>query len=988
MNNQFEFLKTLKQQEIEKYSNIQNINGQINFFVLSATTDDVVFGNVENALEMFDIMKKTQQQKEYELICLENTTDIINVINETIVNSHDTLKLLLDDFNKKLIKNNSNQLIVNFEIQLKHIHEIILKIKEQQNEHIETIFDEPIFNISGTDVFLRQSFLEYLLTSKKLTENHFELLEKMIELLHKDLNNLSLNNQKLLTEEMLLFNQKYDLILNELLNSLIIEKNIEKQNNILQINFQGARQLEQELTDWLSLRNRQVAVGLRQLFFKHIQEIKGYIDSNWILKDPRPRMPNTSFVTTHLINSGNQAINTQINRADTLKTILHNNIIGEINKLSPIGPRLPHDLGPHPGLNNSTYLTSQQFKTRTISLTTTNFTFRDRYLAYTYNANMTAPGAVWPKLGADEHDLSKKYHVWPWQSLGNSWEQDNEETLFEKIQRTDSNLSELNRRWNSWFRIGNMNPFWSVVPWINFSTLMGGAVQRNYEKPVYAFSFDEDKRAERRQKHPKFYSWWDNMAGYINFAANSVSWRELIRAINNFHKGNFNRNERDWGTGEDWGDATKAGIIKGLTVPFGRRQPTDSPWFGEVILREALHYAELNNQLRDLQKVGVENTIATYNQVTNKSILYSGVQSSTTNWGLNYTNNSLSAQLRGLVRESYLTDMNDSLTKNGGSNILHQNLVFFDPRVRKLILNFNNEIFTGNRRTAMHVDAKSQKDIHLPGKRGIKREEKKEENKERTGGPNSIYLLLNSFPDFFKNMFDVYIVSYNDNRMNFDKGPKTRNTLQEVYAVRTAALSIPQTVGTAFESRFLGASIKRVASKVQIEHKSSLNVWLDQNLDMLRDNGFFSGLFQTATQEELASIKTHLSITDDQVNKYILNLFSGMNRVHFNPTAVRGTNLKRDLIVKIYDTKDKLPNRIQTIDISGSENKVFETTLTTKPHYVFEDVKFLGGGTIPIDMTSANRLSAEFPFIYKRMYKVDNLTTANMTATQQIWNLF
>jgi hypothetical protein len=271
---------------------------------------------------------------------------------------------------------------------------------------------------------------------------------------------------------------------------------------------------------------------------------------------------------------------------------------------------------------------------------------------------------------------------------------------------------------------------------------------------------------------------------------------------------------------------------------------------------------------------------------------------------------------------------------------------------------------------------------------------------------NSIKSLLKAFPDFYSNMFDIALVwveNYDDLSLTFksNKDKKINDEINktwlsfltqmpssfqnpnkyvsfdsssppsfssanslttiddtvvkiasEGFSVRVASVEIPQGMSESFETSFMTTKIFRVASKTIKEHKSVLSMNVDQELYYTDCINALASQYSMTIEKVFNPMFNKVDIV--QQNKYLKNLFPyimSKKTGHWN----------------IY---------VNMINLSPMQSYINNNAVVTEskkmPVYVFEDVKFLGQNDgFSFTRDSANKLIAQFPFIYRRDYKID-----------------
>jgi len=275
---------------------------------------------------------------------------------------------------------------------------------------------------------------------------------------------------------------------------------------------------------------------------------------------------------------------------------------------------------------------------------------------------------------------------------------------------------------------------------------------------------------------------------------------------------------------------------------------------------------------------------------------------------------------------------------------------------------------------------------------------------------HAIDYMLKSGWDFMKHMFDVALLITSKNT---DSGAY-RNFFTEIYKskyfknippnnpqffgdsgcfmVRVSSIEIPQPISETFELKSPIHTIKKVRTKVSFERKGELKMLMDEPLFFLNIFNLISN--NNYTINDIKKVDNRFFFRENNSSDQIYNInnlftpFSTINIIQNNflnqagEDAIR-KNIRIDLIVKHqklgnyeFDWKNT-KNIRRNIAVDGDTISPITRALAglqadETPLWLFEDVNFLGEGSdISFDRDAQNTLEMVFPFVFKRVVKID-----------------
>lgn len=211
---------------------------------------------------------------------------------------------------------------------------------------------------------------------------------------------------------------------------------------------------------------------------------------------------------------------------------------------------------------------------------------------------------------------------------------------------------------------------------------------------------------------------------------------------------------------------------------------------------------------------------------------------------------------------------------------------------------------------------------------------------------NPITVLRNREPDFFSNMYNMYLTK--------DFGTKT----EMFWATRIEGIDIPTAKRSTTKRNFCGREIEVVGSEVELNKICTLKFAVDQECYCFYENApEINAQTRMNHSRNVGLLYNFLHDYERKENNLIIeynSLYTAISedsngKVHYNFKKDKNSSTT-DLYEKL---DDKYKNRFMFID----------------RYFVFEDVKFIAQNSTDLeyDSQSANEMTGEMKFIYKRV---------------------
>jgi hypothetical protein len=229
--------------------------------------------------------------------------------------------------------------------------------------------------------------------------------------------------------------------------------------------------------------------------------------------------------------------------------------------------------------------------------------------------------------------------------------------------------------------------------------------------------------------------------------------------------------------------------------------------------------------------------------------------------------------------------------------------------------------------------------------------------------------IINSGEDFMKNSWDVSLVvsspkkeekpnTWIDIFKDFYQNPVIfgNSDVPEIFGdelafmVRTAKIGIPQPKSQTYDQPFLYQNIKKTKAQVDFTRRAELVILSDENLYFLN---FFNLISNNNDVTSSINVRPIMNVPFSTNPLFINNLLrkkAQINLLVFHRALIRHYH---------YDYRQTKGER----DMLPPDEM---------PFWVFEDVNFIGNTTaIEFKRDSADTLDLTFPFLFKRVFKVD-----------------
>jgi hypothetical protein len=249
-----------------------------------------------------------------------------------------------------------------------------------------------------------------------------------------------------------------------------------------------------------------------------------------------------------------------------------------------------------------------------------------------------------------------------------------------------------------------------------------------------------------------------------------------------------------------------------------------------------------------------------------------------------------------------------------------------------------------------------------------------------------------SGPDFMSNAWDIAIlVAPNKSQyLEFFSEYKSLPIPQQqaaadredagIFMVRAASIKVPQPKSETYETPFLTTKIKKLRTKVAMDHKAELEFLLDDKLHFIDIFQLLSG-----TNMTIETLGTRESEKLTEREKLLLNA-PWANAITGTPVDV--SNIEHTYSIIVRHQKLITPDK-DSLSGGGYKRSSEEPEANKQMYWLFRDVKFLGvSSDITFTRDDANTQNVIAPFIFKVVHRVDpqelqskEMTTSNTPST-------
>ena len=244
-------------------------------------------------------------------------------------------------------------------------------------------------------------------------------------------------------------------------------------------------------------------------------------------------------------------------------------------------------------------------------------------------------------------------------------------------------------------------------------------------------------------------------------------------------------------------------------------------------------------------------------------------------------------------------------------------------------------------------------------------------NKVSRGVNLAVDALVGAGPDLYKNMYDVVLLQVGDGRFldKLPKGGDAQCSVDELMvnilgnsflAVRAGGITIPEMKTKTVDIPILWTTVTKAVQQTEVSKKQTLSIDADQYLFMYDTLMRAAGKFVASSKYGLID-----SSWENDLHGMVpvqLGTLCGKSWSDSGFGSGPGMKLSNkprvDMLVKLRNFSPFL---------MGNGN----VAPGQEPYFVFEDVRFLGNGSLQFSRADAARATFDTDFIFRRAYKVN-----------------
>ena len=240
-------------------------------------------------------------------------------------------------------------------------------------------------------------------------------------------------------------------------------------------------------------------------------------------------------------------------------------------------------------------------------------------------------------------------------------------------------------------------------------------------------------------------------------------------------------------------------------------------------------------------------------------------------------------------------------------------------------------------------------------------------NVSKRGVNHAIDALVGAGPDLYKNMYDLVIVQVGEKGFleQMAGGGETECTVDEFMvnilgnsflAVRAGGVTIPEMKTKTVDIPVLWTTVTKATQQTDMSKKQTLTIDADQYLFLYDTFMKAAGKFYASSSYGLVSSDWKNELTGLVPVQLGSLCGKSWSDVGFNKKL--STKTRVDVLVKLRNFSPFLMG-----DRNAAPGK--------EPYFVFEDVRFLGNGSLQFSRADASKATFDTDFIFRRAYKVN-----------------